>query len=363
MSPYFRDHPTGRVVVDFISQHNKEDFEIFCFSLIADMPEDQIQNKIKESSDHYISLYNVSIAAAAKQIHDQQIDILIDLAGYTTHSRTEILALQPAPIQCQMIGFPGTMGADFIQYIIADDLLVPKDHELLYTESVLRLPYGFPGSILEVNEEKQSRKDFGLPEDAFIYCCFNSQYKYSPEVFDTWMEILKNVPDGILLLKGGSDTYKNNILSETQKRDIDSARIIFAENLPFPDYMARNKVCDLFLDTFFYTAGSTAINVLQTGLPVLTFAGKTNASRMGASIVNATNLKEFICDSTDAYKEKAIYLGNNPASLNQIKDDCKQEILDSDLFNSKKYTLNLERGFTKMWEDYLMGKKPESINI
>jgi len=363
ISPDFRDHPTGRVTVDFISAHSKEDYEVFCFSLIADLPNDTIQNKFKESCDHYISLYNVPTVAAAKIIYENQIDILIDIAGYTTYSRTDILALQPAPIQCQMIGFPGTMGSSFIQYIIADDFLIPETHEEFYTEKIVRLPYGFPGSILDVNLEKKTRKDFNLPEEKFIYCCFNSQYKYSPELFDAWMNILREVPDSILLLKGGSDSYKNNILNEVGNREVDQSRIFFADNLPFPDYMARNNVCDLFLDTFFYTAGSTAINALQMGLPVLTFAGDTNASRMGASIVQATPLQDFILESVDGYIGKAIFYGNNRIVLDKIKNEYKSKVLKTDLFNKEKFVSRIEDSFTKIWENFLMGKSPENIYI
>lgn len=363
ISPDFRDHPTGRVVVDFITSHHKEDFEIFCFSLIADLPKDQIQKKFKESCDHFISLYNVSIVAAAKTIFENNIDILIDIAGYTTYSRPEILALQPAPIQCQMIGFPGTMGASFIQYIIADDVLIPKEHEDFYTEKMVRLPFGFPGSVLDVNTQNNLRANFGLPDDKIIYCCFNSQYKYSPDLYDVWMDILRDVPDSILLLKGGDDIYQKNICRETMQRNVDESRIYFADNLPFADYMARNGVCDLFLDTFYYTAGSTAINALQVGLPVLTLCGKTNASRMAASIVKATPLNSFIVNSVAEYKEKAVYYGNHKDELNQIKKNVKEEILNCDLFNSKKFVSNLEKAFVVMWENYTTDNVIENISV
>lgn len=363
ISPDFRNHPTGRVTLDFISAHHKDHFEIFCFSLIADLPKDEIQNEFKESCDQYISLYNVPTVKAAQIIYDHKIDILIDIAGYTTYSRPEILAMQPAPIQCQMIGFPGTMGASFIQYIIADHILVPQEHEKYYSEKIIRLPFGFPGSVLEVNNEKKLRQDFNLPEDKFIYCCFNSQYKYSPEIYDVWMEILREVPESILLLKGGNDVYKNNIRKETKSRNIDASRIYFADNLPLPDYMARNKVCDLFLDTFFYSAGSTAINAMQVGLPMITFLGNTNASRMGASIISAAGLNDFIYNSIEDYKKKAIWFGKNPEELNKIKIELRSTILHKPLFNANQYVSNLEQGFVKIWEKYVENKLPQSIDI
>ncbi len=363
ISPDFRDHPTGRVTVDFISAHTKDQFEIFCFSLIADLPKDKIQDKFKKVCDHYISLYNVPTEKAAKIIYDYQIDILVDIAGYTTYSRPEIMALQPAPIQCQMIGFPGTMGAPFIQYIIADDVLVPNDHEKYYTEKIVRLPNGFPGSILDVNDEINSREYSNLPDDKFIYCCFNSQYKYSPEIFDAWMEILHQVPNSVLLLKGGNEVYQNNIQKEARQRNMDESRIYFGDNLPFPDYMARNKVCDLFLDTLFYTAGSTAINALQVGLPVLTCLGNTNASCMGASIVNATGFQHLICNDLDEYINKAINFGNNPKELKELKSKLKNSVLKSNLFNVSNYDSWLEQAYMKMWKNYMDGKLPELIEI
>ncbi len=363
ISPDFRDHPTGRVTVDFIGEHNKDEYEVYCFSIIADLEKDPIQNKFREHCDHFISLYNVPLGQAAKKIYDLNIDILIDLSGYTTYTRTEILALQPAPVQCQMVGFPGTMGDSFIQYIFGDEQLIPHDHEPYYYEKVVRLPYGFPGSVLDVNKDKKKRSDFNLPENVFIYCCFNSQYKLSPEIFDIWVEVLKKVPESVLLLKGGSGIYKQNVINEIKKRSLDSSRIIFAENLPFPDYMARNSVCNLFLDTFYYTAGSTAVNALQAGLPVLTYTGNTNASRMGTSILNAAGLNDFICTSIEEYKERAIYYGKNPDKLELISQELESSILNSALFDSKQFARNLEKGFDKIWENYLSGSVAQSFHI
>ncbi|MCG8411783.1 MAG: tetratricopeptide repeat protein [Bacteroidales bacterium] len=363
ISPDFRNHPTGRVTVDFITNHNRDNFEVFCFSLIADLDDDLIQKKFKDNCEHYVSLYNVSDITAAKIINKNEIDILIDIAGYTTHSRAGILAYKPAPIQCQMIGFPGTMGSDFVQYIIADNFLIPEEHNKFYSEKVVRLPYSFPGSILDFDSKKKLRSDFNLPDDKFIFCCFNSQHKYSPEVFDAWVEILKNTPDSILLLKDGNENYKENIIEQASQRNLDKERIAFAQHISFSDYMTRNKVCDLFLDTFFYTAGSTAINALQVGLPVLTMAGKTNSSRMGGAIVNATELKDFITFSEKEYIEKAIYWGNNKAELDKIKESLQSDILNADLFNTTKYVANIEKSFSKMVEDYVSQKQIEHINV
>lgn len=363
LSPDFRDHPTGRVCIDFISAHAKEQFEVFCFSLIADLPNDKIQHQFKASCDHYISLYNVPTRKAVEIICGHQIDILMDLAGYTTYSHPEVLALQPAPIQCQMIGFPGTMGAPFVQYIIGDDVLIPVEHEAHYAEKIVRLPHGFPGAFLEVDEKKVSRADFNLPTDKFIYCCFNSQYKYSPEVYDAWMEILRAVPNSILLLKNGHAAYKDNIRKETQARKVEANRVYFAENLPFAEYMARNKVCDLFLDTLNYTGGSTTINALQMGLPVLTCLGQTNASRMGASIVSASAYSNFVCKDLEEYKRTAIQFGQAPEKIQKIKSELGPMMLNSLLFNARAFTEKLEQGFTEMWESLLGGKTPKSIKI
>jgi predicted O-linked N-acetylglucosamine transferase (SPINDLY family) len=344
ISPDFRSHPIGQVIYHLFQYHNRSQFEVYAYALLVqNNSEDVFRDKIIADVDHFINIQRMGFEESAKQINSDEIDILIDLAGYTTYSRTPILALRPSPVQVLFMGQPDSSGADFIDYYIADKILVPEENQKYYTEKIIYLPTGYFGSPLKISDKKYKKSDFGISEDAFVFCCFCNPYKYEPVLFAAWMEILKRTPNGVLWLNPAKcDRYKNNILKNTAKHGVEPSRIFFAERLPHEEYMARYRVCDLFLDTLHYSAGSTAISALMAGVPVITTTGVRNAENMGASICYAANLPNTICSSVNEYIDKAVGLAENPMKLVELKTRLKEEYDKQPLFDVKQFVSDLE---------------------
>ncbi|MBR8827123.1 MAG: TIGR03032 family protein [Gomphosphaeria aponina SAG 52.96 = DSM 107014] len=362
VSPDFRNHAVGVLIKDIFQHHNRQKFEVYCYNLTT---EDELTATIKANCDQYTDISLMSSVDAAAKINQDEIDILIDLAGYTTYCRPEIFALQPAPIQCSYLGFPGTMGAKFIQYILADKTLIPPELTQYYTEQVIYLPHAFVGSSMEVSQKPITRAEFNLPENAFVFCSFNRPAKISPQVFQVWMEILQAVPNSVLWLYADDslitqenlqretvgaglatnhDTNHNLNIKTRPNPDANiKTRLIFASKLPHPEYLARYQLADLLLDTFNYNAGATAVGALAMGLPVLTLQGKTYASSMGASICHAAGLEEMVCQTGAEYREKAINFGNHPETLPKLRPNLP-------LFDLPQFVANLETGYEQMWQ-------------
>ena len=345
ISPDFRSHPIGQVFYHMFQYHNRSEFEIYAYALFYQPNgEDIFRDKIVADVDHFSNISKLSYEEAASQINTDEIDILIDLAGYTTYSKPQILALRPSPVQILFMGQPDSSGADFIDYYIADKILVPEENQPYYTEKIIYLPTGYVGSPLEISDKKYSKSDFGIPDDAFVFCCFCNPYKYEPVLFSAWMTILKQVKNGVLWLNPAkSNRYKENILKYAKEQGIDPLRIFFAERLAHPDYMARYQICDLFLDTLHYSAGSTAISALMAGVPVVTTTGTRNAENMGASICAAADLKGTICQSTADYIYRAVELATTPEKLSVLKQKLIAEQQTLPLFDCEKFVCELER--------------------
>jgi protein O-GlcNAc transferase len=344
MSPDFRSHPIGQVIYHMFQYHDRSQFEVYAYALLIQKnDEDIFREKIKADVDHFIDIQKMSYEEAARKINSDEIDILIDLAGYTTFSRTPILALRPSPVQVLFMGQPDSSGADFIDYYVADKILIPEKNQKYYTEKIIYLPTGYFGSPLKISEKKYKKSDFGIPEDAFVFCCFCNSYKYEPVLFSAWMEILKRTENSVLWLNPAKcDRYKNNILKNAEKHGVDVSRIFFAERLPHEDYMARYRICDLFLDTLHYSAGSTAISSIMAGVPVMTTTGVRNAENMGASICTAANMTETICSSVEEYIEKSVELARNNQKLKQLKIRLIENYEQMPLFNVKQFVSELE---------------------
>lgn len=340
ISPDFREHAVGRLVHDMFQYHDREKFEVYVYSTVDF--NDHITQHIRQHCDVFVDLAFLSTEAAAKRIYADGIQILIDLAGYTVNNGSEILALQPAPIQAQFMGYPDTMGADFIQYAIVDRWLISPEIAASYTEEIIYLPHAFVASPLEISDRAMTRSEFGIPESAFVFCCFNSHYKIEPEVFGVWMEILIAVPHAVLWLTGGTPRIMANLRSHAARHGIDPARLIFTEKLLHAEYMARYRLADLYLDTFIYNAGSTATAALWAGVPLLTKLGDTNASRMGASICAAAGLEDLICDRAETYLQKAIHLATHPQELAEIRKNLQENRDRLPLFDLKGFIRSLE---------------------
>ena len=349
ISPDFRDHPVGRLIHQMFRYHNRNQFEIYAYSTFD--IKDHITEIIIDGCDNFTNISCLSTEAAAQKIYEDGIQILIDLAGYTTHNRAEILALQPAPIQVQWLGYPNTMGAKFIQYILADRWLITPEMASYYTEEVIYLTQAFVASPMLIANKTIRRQDFDIPENSFVYCCFNSHYKIEPQVFGIWMDILRAVPQSIIWLSEGDG--KNNLIQEAKKQGIDANRLFFATSLPHEQYLARYVLADLYLDTFIYNAGSTACAALWGGVPLLTLAGNTNAGRMGASIAAAVGLEANICHSVEQYREKAIYLANNPQELRKMHYQLKNNSHLA-LFQVENFVEQLEVKFHNIWSKWVL---------
>ena len=353
ISPDFRNHAVGRLIYQLFPYHDRTQFEVYAYSTVD--VDDPITQAVRSGCDLFVDLSPLSSEIAAKRIYGDGIHILIDLAGYTIGNGASILALQPAPIQAQWLGYPDTMGAEFMPYYLGDRTLITPDIAHHYSEEIIYLPHAFVASPLAISEKVMTRAEFGLPEDGFVFCCFNSHYKINPEVFEVWMRILEKVPQSVLWLTSGE--AKDNLRSEAKKRGCDPNRLIFADKIAYAEYLARYTLADLYLDTFIYNAGSTAAAVLWTGLPLLTCPGNTNASRMGASICRAAELEDNICNSVAEYEDRAVYLATHPQELTQMRQQLQKKLQSEatypPLFQVENFVRSLESAFHQMWQKFL----------
>lgn len=343
LSADFRLHAVGMLLHELFPYHDRNQFEIHAYSIVNN--DDKYHRNFKTGADVFHEITKLSYTEAAKRIYADGIHILVDLGGYTTYTRSQILALHPAPIQMHFMGFPGTMGGSLADYVLADEILISQDQESQYSEKVLRMDHAFFSSAFETSEKIFTRKDLGLPEDGVVYCCFNSYYKISPKLFTLWMDLLKSNAKAVIWLSKENEWGMANLKKQASEQGIDPNRLVFAERLPMPEYLSALSQADLFLDTFNYSAGSTAVCALWAGVPVLTYCGNANASRMGASIVKAANLEDFIVDSEEAYFEKANALGNQPELLIYAKKALAENKTQLPLFDLKKAALALEKAY------------------
>ena len=348
-----REHPVGRLIGEVVELHDKSSYETYAFSLLPAKEGDAVRARLVESFDHFISCDGQSDEAIAFKARECEIDIAIDLNGHTQDMRVRIFALGVAPIQINYLGYPGTMGAAFMDYIIADKTIIPSDSHQFYTEKVAYLPnsYLMYDSLNKVPAQIPTRAAIGIPDDVFVFCGFNNGYKISKGVVKSWIKILLSVENSILWLTGENTEFKKNILMEFSNLGVSSERIIFAPRVErIEDHLARLKQADLFLDAWPYNAHSTGMDVLNAGVPILTKAGKSFAARVGASLLTSLNLPELIAHSTDEYEAKAIQLANNPALLKEIKAKVQDQNARSKLFDTKQFTLGLESLYKQMYE-------------
>jgi len=301
---------------------------------------------------------------AVKFSRSLEIDIAIDLGGYTANSRTEIFAMSAAPIQASYIGFLGTMGTGYYDYLVADEVIIPKKNQQYYSEKIIYLPsFQANDSTQDLPDKVFTRKELGLPDKGFVFCCFNNTYKITPTTFNSWARILDQVKDSVMMLYIDNETAKANLVIEIEKRGISSERLIFAERMPKTDYLARYRAADLFLDTHPYNAGTTASDALRMGVPVLTYLGESFASRMCSSILSAINLPELICLNQDQYESTAIDFANNPDKIKKIKEKLSNNLLTSKLYDTKQFTKNIESAYIKVYERSQDGLDSEHVYI
>jgi predicted O-linked N-acetylglucosamine transferase (SPINDLY family) len=359
----FKQHPVATLTAELYELHDRSQFEVHAFSFGPDT-NDEMNLRIKAGVDYFHNVINFSHKDVVNLSRHHEIDIAVDLGGFTAKSRTEIFAMSAAAIQISYIGYLGTMGAEYYDYLIADEIMIPEENQQFFSEKIVYLP------SFQVNDSKEtppdiyfSRKDLGLPEDGFVFCCFNNTYKITPHTFDSWARILSEVDKSVLMIYVNNEFSQKNLIKEIIARGIDPKRLVFGDSLPRPEYLARYRVADLFLDTAPYNAGTTASDALRMGLPVLTVKGNAYPSRMASSILNAVNLPELITHSQEEYESLAIDLANNPDKLNKIKDKLSANLKTAPLYNTKLFTKNLETAYLKMYERHHKGLKPDHIII
>ena len=359
----FREHPVGYLTAELYELHNRDHFEVHAFSFGPDT-KDEMNLRIKAGVDHFHDVKKMSHKEMALLVRSLEIDIAVDLGGFTHDARTDVFAMSAAPIQLSYIGYLGTMGADYYDYLIADPVMIPKENQKHYVEKIVYLP------SFQVNDSKDlppeitlTRKDVGLPEEGFVFCCFNNTYKFTPTIFDSWARILQQVENSVLIVYANNETSTANLSEEIKHRGVDPSRLIFADTIDRPSYLARYRTADLFLDTHPYNAGTTASDALKMGLPMITYLGNCYQARMGASILNSLNLPELITHSLEEYESLAIELATNPEKMQAIKDKLASNLTTAPLYNTKLFVKNLESAYTTMYERYHEGLEPDHIYV
>ena len=322
------------------------------------------RKKIESDCDAFVDIRDLSTIDTAKRIREDDIDILVDLKGHTKDHRLGICALRPALILATYLGFPGTTGANFFDYVITDRTVTPEEQAPYYTEKFAYLPhcYQVNDHTQAISDKPYARVDFGLPEDGFVFCSFNQSYKIEPVMWDVWMRIMRHVDGSILWLLDNNEMAKHNLKREASARDVNPDRIVFAAKLPKPEHLARLKLADLFLDTRIYNAHTTGSDALWAGVPLITLQGKHFASRVASSLLGAIDLPELVTHSLADYEALAVRLARHSDALLAFRERLSRNRLTKPLFDTPRFARNLENAYQQMWDAHLSGNHPQTIN-
>jgi predicted O-linked N-acetylglucosamine transferase (SPINDLY family) len=364
LSADFRDHPVSQLLAGVIESHDRAKFEV---AAISYGPDDgsAMRARLKQAFEHFIDVEPQSAEQIAHLIKDRGIDILVDLTGFTAHSRPGILALKPAPIQVSYLGYSGTMGASYMDYVIADRTIIEESDRAFFTEKVVYLPDSFMAADAKrkISERVPSRAQYQLPDGAFVFCAFNNSYKISPSVFDVWMRLLSRVEGSVLWLSDMNEAAKANLRREAQGRSVDPSRLIFAPRAPLnEDHLARHRLADLFLDTTPYNAHATTNDALWAGLPVLTCAGASFAGRVASSLLKAVGLPELVTKTIADYERVAFELATNSEKLAGLQQKLAANRLTVRLFDTARFTRHIEVAYTAMMERLRAGRTPDHLS-
>ena len=360
----FCNHAVAVQLAQLLVAHDRRVVQVHAFSLNA-KPDDPMQQRITRSVDHFHDVALLSDREVAALSRELGIDIAVDLNGYTSKARPGIFALGCAPVQVAYLGYPGTTGAPYIDYLIADRVVIPEHSRQHYSEQIVYLPDSFMvNDNTRVRSDRQfTRAELGLPEQGFVFRCYNNSYKILPEVFDCWMRLLQQVPGSVLWLLDENPTATANLKREAQQRGIDSGRLVFSGRIEMSEHFARNRVADLFLDTFPYTAHSTACDALWSGLPVLTRMGESFASRVAGSLLTAMNLPELITHSLAEYEERALHLAQHPQDLAALRQRLIANRDSGPLFNTQTFARHIEAAYTLMHQRRVDGLPPAHLDL
>jgi predicted O-linked N-acetylglucosamine transferase (SPINDLY family) len=360
----YGNHPVAQLAVGLFEEHDRTQFEVVAFSWRQSLA-DELSGRIKTAFDRFVDVRGRSDREVAQLSREYGIDIAVDLMGLTGGLRTGIFAVHAAPIQVNFLGYPGTMGAPYMDYIVADPILIPPESRERYTEKIVYLPNSYQANDRKrrISDREFTRAELGLPPTGFVFCCFNNSFKITPNTFNGWMRILKQVEGSVLWLFEENETAADNLRREAEARGVESGRLVFARRMPLPEHLARHRAADLFIDTLPYNAHTTASDALWAGLPVLTCVGESFAGRVAASLLNAVGLPELINATQEQYEAMAVALAGNAARLAELKEKLSRNRLTTPLFDTARFTEHLEDAYTQMYQRHQAGLSPEHIYV
>ena len=357
VSPDLREHPVGHLMAGVFEQHDKSRFETIAISLGID-DQSRLRARMLKAFDQFIDARDMSSVQIAQLMRSLEVDIAVDLGGYTSDTRTDIFSYRPAPVQVNYLGYPGTMGVDYFDYILADRHIIPPGQQQFYNEKVAYLPdtYLPTDNSVQISPRTPSRSECGLPETGVVFCSFSHDYKISPPVFDVWMRLLAQVPGSVLWLMSRGELAQRNLRQEAQARGVDPTRLVFADRVPLvEDHLARYRQADVFLDTHPYNAHTTAADALMAGLPVVSYMGNSFPSRVAGSLLHAIGMPELATHSLADYEALALQLAQEPTLL----ADCKAKLVNNQahfsLFDTQGFCFNLEAAYIAMWRAQQLG--------
>lgn len=364
LSNDFFEHAVSMLAVGLFEHHDRTRFEVFAYSH-AQNDGSALRRRLEAAFEHFVEIGDISDTEAAHRIRADEIDILVDLKGYTFRARTDIFVLRPAPVQVNYLGYPGTMGAPFIDYLLGDSVITPEGHQPDYSERLVRLPdcYQPNDDRRPIAAERPSRAACGLPDDAFVFCCFNNNSKITPTIFAIWMRILARVPDSVLWLYEANPAAQDNLQYEAGAQGIDPGRLVFAPNWPAASHLARITQADLVLDTLPYNAHTTASDALWAGTPVLTCLGETMAGRVAASILHAAGLPDLVTTTLEDYEALACALATDRPRLDAFRARLAANRARAPLFDTARYARGIEAAYARMHDLRCAGRPPEPFAV
>jgi predicted O-linked N-acetylglucosamine transferase (SPINDLY family) len=364
VSADLREHAVSYLMTGIFEAHDRERFEIIGISL-KPAEASAAGERVQRAFDRFIDGSKLRDGQVAELMRGLEIDIAVDLGGFTDGFRSQIFARRAAPLQVNYLGYPATMGADFIDYLIADRFVIPEDMHVHYSERIVYLPDSFQANDGRrvISDRTFTRQEQGLPQGAFVFCCLNNTPKINPQVFAVWMRVLARVPGSVLWLLGEGEAERDNLRREARSRGLDEQRILFAARAAYPEHLSRIRLADLFLDTLPFNGGTTASDALWAGLPLLTCAGEAFAARMAGSLLKAVGLPELITFSTDEYESRAVELALEPAKLRALRQRLAENRSRAPLFDTDRFRRHLEAAYDEMWSRHESGQEPSSFSV
>uniref|UniRef100_A0A0D6QYA8 O-GlcNAc transferase C-terminal domain-containing protein n=1 Tax=Araucaria cunninghamii TaxID=56994 RepID=A0A0D6QYA8_ARACU len=370
VSSDFGNHPLSHLMGSVFGMHNRDHIEVFCYAL-SQNDGSEWRQRIQAEAEHFIDVSSLSSDVIARMIFEDKIQILVNLNGYTKGARNEIFAMQPAPVQVSYMGFPGTTGADYIHYLVTDEFVSPMQFANIYSEKLVHMPHCyFVNDYKQKNRDvldpgcQHKRSDYGLPDDKFLFACFNQLYKMDPEIFTTWCNILKRVPNSALWLLRFPAAGENNLRAYAAAQGVRPDQIIFTDVAAKSEHIRRSALADLFLDTPLCNAHTTGTDILWAGLPMVTLPLEKMATRVAGSLCFATGFgEEMVVGSMQEYEEKAVSFALSPPRLQTLTARLKAVRLTCPLFDTARWVRNLDRAYYKMWNLYCSGQHPQPFKV